>query len=79
MAATAGTLGLAGASNLQGESQVGDADQQPNVLMIQADQLTADVLGCYGGPVPTPNIGRLADEPMRLAQRRFALQPGRRS
>ena len=30
--------------------------------MIQADQLTARVLGCYGGPVPTPNINRLADE-----------------
>ena len=32
-----------------------------SILMIQADQFTADVLGCYGGPVPTPNIDRLAD------------------
>jgi arylsulfatase A-like enzyme len=26
------------------------------------DQLNANVLGCYGGPVPTPNIDRLARE-----------------
>ena len=62
MAATAGTLGLAGGSNLHGESQAGCSAQRPNVLMIQADQLMADVLGCYGGPVPTPNIDRLANE-----------------
>lgn len=35
------------------------ADRQ-NLLLIVADQLTPGVLGCYGGPVPTPNIDRLA-------------------
>ena len=51
MPATAGTLSLAGASNLQGESQAGGSDQRPNILMVQADQLTSDVLGCCGRPV----------------------------
>lgn len=34
----------------------------PNILILQCDQLNADVLGCYGGPVPTPNIDRIAAE-----------------
>lgn len=35
---------------------------RPNVLIIMCDQLTARVLGCYGGQVPTPNIDRLAEQ-----------------
>lgn len=35
---------------------------RPNVLLILCDQLNARVLGCYGGPVPTPHIGRIARE-----------------
>ena len=33
----------------------------PNILFIQCDQLNTLALGCYGGPVPTPNIDRLAE------------------
>jgi len=34
---------------------------RPNLLLITADQLRADALGCYGNPVcRTPNIDRLA-------------------
>lgn len=34
-----------------------------NVLVILADQLRKDTLGCYGNPVvKTPNIDRLAVE-----------------
>ncbi len=37
--------------------------RQPNILLIQTDQLTASVLGVYGDPVCyTPNIDRLAGE-----------------
>ena len=32
----------------------------PNILLMMCDQLNAGVLGCYGGPVSTPNIDRLA-------------------
>ena len=34
----------------------------PNILLMMCDQLTPGVLGCYGGPVPTPNLDSLADE-----------------
>ena len=36
--------------------------RSPDIVIILCDQLSARVLGCYGGPVPTPNIGRIAHE-----------------
>lgn len=36
--------------------------ERPDILLMMCDQLNAGVLGCYGGPVPTPNIDRLAEE-----------------
>jgi arylsulfatase A-like enzyme len=39
------------------------AQRRPNVLILFADDLRADALGCYGNPyVITPNIDRLATE-----------------
>jgi len=38
------------------------ADDSPNIFVLMCDQLNARVLSCYGGPVPTPNISRLARE-----------------
>jgi arylsulfatase A-like enzyme len=40
--------------------------ERPNVLIILCDQLNAGVLGCYGGPVPTPHIDCLAREGVRF-------------
>ena len=37
------------------------ARKQPNVLLIQADQLKPQVLGCHGGPALTPHIDALAE------------------
>ncbi len=34
--------------------------RRPNILIMMCDQLTAGALGCYGGPLPTPNLDRLA-------------------
>ena len=34
-------------------------DESPDVLLIMCDQLSANVLSCYGGPVTTPNLDRL--------------------
>ncbi|HID94806.1 MAG TPA: hypothetical protein EYP53_01945, partial [Candidatus Latescibacteria bacterium] len=34
--------------------------EHPNLLIIMCDQLSPGVLGCYGGPVPTPNLDALA-------------------
>lgn len=40
---------------------------RPNILFIQSDQHSADVLGCYGDPVVrTPNLDRLASRGGRL-------------
>ena len=41
---------------------------KPNVLMLICDQLTASVLSCYGGPVRTPSIDRIAREGVRFNQ-----------
>jgi len=37
-----------------------------NVLFIMCDQLRADVLSAYGGPVPTPHLERLARRGVRF-------------
>jgi arylsulfatase A-like enzyme/tetratricopeptide (TPR) repeat protein len=46
------------------------ADLRPiagqNVLLVTIDTLRADALGCYGGPVATPNLDRLARQGMRF-------------
>jgi arylsulfatase A-like enzyme len=42
------------------------ASAPPNVLLIFPDQLQRDVLSCYGGPVDTPHINRLASEGLRF-------------
>lgn len=34
----------------------------PNILILMCDQLNPKALSCYHGPVPTPNIDRLARE-----------------
>lgn len=36
------------------------ADRRPNVLLVVADDLRADVTSVYGGPVKTPNLEALA-------------------
>jgi uncharacterized sulfatase len=39
--------------------------EKPNILLVMADDLTFDSLGCYGSPDGiTPNIDRLAGEGM---------------
>ena len=39
------------------------SEQRPNILIIQADQLAAPALKCYGNPVSkTPNIDALAED-----------------
>lgn len=39
----------------------------PNILVLMADQLRRDALGCYGNPlIRTPNIDRLADGGVRF-------------
>ena len=43
------------------------SEQQPNVLLFMADDMTYDDLGSYGNPdVQTPNLDRLAAQGMRF-------------
>jgi len=42
------------------------AAEKMNVLLIVSDDLTNNALGCYGGPVKTPNIDRLAAKGVRF-------------
>ena len=40
--------------------------RQPNVVLILADNLAYGDAGCYGGPILTPNIDRLARQGVRF-------------
>lgn len=66
----------------------GDAAyRRPNVVLVLADDLGWGDLGCYGSPIPTPNIDRLAREGVRATDchsasavctpSRYALMTGR--
>jgi arylsulfatase A-like enzyme len=44
------------------------ARTSPNVVLIMCDQLSAHLLSCYGGPVATPHIDRIAREGVRFTQ-----------
>lgn len=44
------------------------ASEQPNVLIIMADDLGYSDLGCYGGEIETPNLDRLAANGLRYTQ-----------
>ena len=40
----------------------------PNILLVSIDTLRADSLGCYGAPIKTPNIDRVAQQGVRFTQ-----------
>lgn len=43
------------------------ATRQPNILVVLLDDIGFGQLGCYGGPLATPNIDRLAAGGLRYA------------
>ena len=46
---------------------VAQQTQKPNVVVIVADDMGTNEIGCYGGQnISTPNIDRLADEGIRV-------------
>jgi arylsulfatase len=44
------------------------AANQPNIILIMADDMGFSDIGCYGGEIDTPNIDRLAHEGLRFTQ-----------
>ncbi len=53
-------------------SACSEPNNQPNILLIVADDLGYEKLGCYGNPVsPTPNLDRMANNGM-LFERAYA-------
>jgi len=66
--AGAAALGTAALSSISRAGQQREKQRPPNVLLIMCDQLNASVLSCYGGPVETPNIDRIAREGVRFDQ-----------
>ena len=40
--------------------------EQPNIVVILADDLGYGDLGSYGGKIPTPHLDRMAKEGLRL-------------
>ena len=49
-------------------------DPRPNILWISAEDLSAETLGCYGGPARTPRIDALAASGLRFTAA-FAAAP----
>jgi arylsulfatase A-like enzyme len=45
-----------------------DAADQPNLLVILADDLGFSDIGCYGSEIPTPNLDRLGSKGLRFSQ-----------
>ena len=43
-------------------------DGAPNVVYIVLDDVGFSAMSCYGGPIPTPNIDRLAADGVRYTQ-----------
>lgn len=51
----------------QGGKQSPGTRKHPNIVLIMADDVGCDAIGCYGGTsYPTKNIDRLADQGMRF-------------
>ncbi len=44
------------------------SERAPNVLYIVLDDVGFSAIGCYGGPVETPNIDRIANNGIRYTQ-----------
>ncbi len=67
------TIGIGHFMNIKSQAQSSPAsimskNTNPNVLVIMCDQLYSKALSCYGGPVDTPNINRIANEGVRFSQ-----------
>ena len=49
-------------------SDLSDAAERPNIVLIMADDLGFADLGCYGGEIKTPVLDSLAENGLRFSQ-----------
>jgi len=45
-----------------------EPEQQPNIILILADDMGYSDLGCFGSEIKTPNLDRLAEQGARMTQ-----------
>ncbi len=64
-ALAAGLLSIGGCSNL---SRRKSPHQQPNIIIMMADDMGFSDMSCYGGEIHTPNLDRLASNGLRFTQ-----------
>ena len=65
--ASCGALGMGALLAPRAVSQNRESANQPNIILILADDEGYNDLGCFGsGKIKTPNIDRMADEGMRF-------------
>jgi arylsulfatase len=53
---------------LNGQAGEAEAGEQPNIVLILADDMGYSDIGCYGGEIHTPNLDQLAEEGLRFTQ-----------
>jgi arylsulfatase A-like enzyme len=61
-------LKVGGASGPDADPARAQFATRPNIILILADDMGYSDLGCYGSPIPTPNIDRLAQGGLRFTQ-----------
>lgn len=59
------TLLVAGLLCLSASASHAEKSEAPNIILILADDLGYGELSCYGGPVKTPLMDRLAEQGIR--------------
>jgi hypothetical protein len=69
-AATAAGVGVCRVPSRAAAIEADARPQRPNILVIFSDELNLNDLACYGGPVPTPHLDRLAAEGARFTKAR---------
>jgi len=56
------------ASCMNANNRSGANRQQPNIILMMADDMGFSDIGCYGGEIDTPNLNKLGENGLRFTQ-----------